>query len=134
MRVLFLLCVILVAGCSNSNTCGEGELKIADLTIGTGTAAAEGDLLSLNFIGQDGQGVIFDQTAGTGPVQLYLTPGNAENVFGSPGAGLYQGLLGMKADGSRRLTVPPNQAYGTSYPSECQNITYTIDLISVSAQ
>lgn len=131
MRILAAVLVLLgLAGCA-SEGCQNGERILTDLVVGEGTEATAGDKVQLHFTLQDPQGIIIENTYGTQPVELYLDAPDAEFVFGLPGRAIYESLLGMKAGGQRSLLVPPQEAYGSAYPSQCQHIRYTLDLLSV---
>src|SRR5438045_3743399 len=74
-----------------------------DLTVGTGTAATAGRVVSVNYTGwlydtskPDNKGTQFDSNAGRGAFQFTLG-------FGQVIAGWDQGVAGMKIGGKRRL-------------------------------
>jgi peptidylprolyl isomerase len=83
-------------------------LKVEDLIEGKGTAAKAGDKISVRYVG-----VLFNNNKefdsswkrGKAPFQLTLGQGNVIQ-------GWDQGLVGMKVGGRRRLTIPPDLAYG----------------------
>jgi peptidylprolyl isomerase len=85
------------------------ELKIEDLIVGAGAAAKAGDTLTVEYTGwlQDQYNIQpFDKPSlHQQPFQFVL--GKGEVI-----AGWDQGLVGMKAGGKRKLTVPPDLGYG----------------------
>jgi FKBP-type peptidyl-prolyl cis-trans isomerase len=85
------------------------ELKIEDLVVGTGREAKAGDTLTVEYTGwlQDKYNIqAFDSpNLHDKPFQFVL--GNGEVV-----AGWDQGLVGMKVGGKRKLSIPPELAYG----------------------
>jgi len=84
------------------------KLKIEDLVVGNGAAAKNGDTLSVNYTGWLENGTKFDSSLDSGqPIEFVLGQGRVI-------AGWEQGLLGMKVGGKRRLTIPPDLAYGAS--------------------
>jgi FKBP-type peptidyl-prolyl cis-trans isomerase len=83
-------------------------LKVEDLIAGNGPAAKSGDKISVRYVGVlYDTGKEFDSSwkRGKAPFQVTLGQGNVIQ-------GWDQGLLGMKVGGRRRLTIPPNLAYG----------------------
>jgi peptidylprolyl isomerase len=84
------------------------ELKVEDLIEGKGAAAKSGDKVSVRYVGVlFNNNKEFDSSWKRGKAPFELTLGQ-----GSVIAGWDQGLLGMKVGGRRRLTIPPDLAYG----------------------
>ena len=113
---VLLVCLVLtsVAGCSESpaGPSNNAAYSQTDLRLGTGTDAASGKVLTVNYTGwfyntaqPDNKGVQFDSSVGQTPFTFTLG-------IGAVIAGWDQGLLGMKVGGIRRLVVPPSLAYG----------------------
>jgi FKBP-type peptidyl-prolyl cis-trans isomerase FkpA len=110
------LCALAVAGCANSTTgpSSTQAFSSVDLTPGTGTAAAAGQNLTVDYTGwlfdpsrSDNKGPVFDTTAGRTPFTFTLGIGEVIK-------GWDQGLVGMKVGGIRRLVVPPSLGYGAA--------------------
>lgn len=84
----------------------NNKLKIETIKEGTGTAAKSGDTVTVHYTGTLTSGQKFDSSLDRGePFVVQL------------GAGLVikgwdEGLVGMKAGEKRRLTIPPDLAYG----------------------
>jgi len=109
-------------------------LKAIDLIKGTGTTAASGDEVSVNYVGELYKGgKIFDSS-------WKDTPGKAFGPFelgvGAVIKGWDEGLVGMKVGGRRELIIPPSLAYGKtgSKPTVPANATliFVVDLLKVS--
>jgi FKBP-type peptidyl-prolyl cis-trans isomerase FkpA len=109
--VLAALCAV---SCSNTPTApvSAAPYSQVDLLAGTGTEAAAGNVLSVNYTGwlydpskPDGKGLQFNSSAGGDPIKFTL---GAQSVI----AGWDRGLVGMKVGGLRRLVIPPSLAYG----------------------
>ena len=84
----------------------EDNLKVEDIEIGTGTEAVNGKILTVHYTGTLSDGIKFDSSIDRGqPFSFSL---GASQVI----AGWDQGLLGMKVGGKRKLTIPPQLAYG----------------------
>ena len=106
--------LLIAAGCGGSTT-GPSSLapfSQVDLRIGTGTQAAAGNLLKVNYTGwlydptkADSKGLQFDTSAGSAGFTFTL---GVRQVI----AGWDQGLVGMKVGGVRKLVIPPSLGYG----------------------
>ena len=83
------------------------KLKSEDLIPGKGAAAESGQSLSVNYVGVSySTGKEFDSNFGSGqPFEFDLGGGMVI-------PGWDQGIEGMKVGGRRRLTIPPDLAYG----------------------
>lgn len=87
------------------------EIQKDDLEPGNGAEAKSGDCLIVKYYGTlASDGTMFDETF-TKPSSFGFTLGQ-----GSVIQGWDQGLVGMKAGGTRRLVIPADKAYG-SQPS-----------------
>lgn len=102
------------AACSKSPNAPSSTAPYSqvDLLAGTGTAAATGNTVTVNYTGwlydaskPDSKGLQFDTSIGRSSFVFVL--GN-----GSVIKGWDQGLVGMKVGGIRRLVVPPSLGYG----------------------
>ena len=77
-----------------------------DLVIGTGEAAEAGMDVVVHYVGRLEDGTQFDSSrARNEPLDFPLGEGQMIK-------GWEQGLPGMKVGGTRRLTIPPELAYG----------------------
>jgi FKBP-type peptidyl-prolyl cis-trans isomerase len=85
---------------------GHG-LVIKDIKKGTGPAAKAGDTVSVNYVGTLTNGTLFDTNKKPGGQPLDFVLGQHSVITGWD-----QGLLGMKAGGTRKLIIPPDLAYG----------------------
>jgi FKBP-type peptidyl-prolyl cis-trans isomerase len=115
---------------------GEGapptELKVQDLIVGDGPAAANGDTLTVQYVGVlFADGKQFDTSWGK--------PDPFEFPLGQGGviAGWDQGLVGMKVGGRRKLIIPSDLAYGAqgsppTIPPDAALI-FTVDLKKIGA-
>jgi FKBP-type peptidyl-prolyl cis-trans isomerase FkpA len=133
---------VLVAGmaaasCSQSVTSPSSTAPYSqvDLLLGTGDAAAAGNVLTVNYTGwlydpakPDNKGLEFDTSVGKTPFVFAL--GTAAVIEGWD-----RGLVGMKVGGIRRLVVPPSLGYGPvrtfSIPPYA-TLVFEIELVSVA--
>jgi FKBP-type peptidyl-prolyl cis-trans isomerase len=81
-------------------------LVIEDLVIGKGAAAAPGNDIVVHYVGWMSDGKQFDSSRSRrDPLDFELGAGDVIK-------GLDQGVPGMKVGGKRKLTIPPELAYG----------------------
>jgi peptidylprolyl isomerase len=99
-----------------------------DLTVGTGTVAANGNLAGIHYIGNLPNGAQFDVNGPT------ATPFSFRLGAGAVIAGFDEGVRGMKVGGSRQLIIPPELGYGSravgTIPAN-SILVFKIDLVSV---
>ena len=82
------------------------QLKIEDLTIGTGPEAVSGRPVKVHYTGTLEDGSKFDSSLDRGdPFGFQLGAGQVIK-------GWDEGVVGMKVGGQRKLTVPPEMGYG----------------------
>lgn len=105
-------------------------LEIKDLTVGTGTVAENGDVVTVDYVGKLDNGTTFDSSASHGQ-PFSFTLGVAHVIKGWD-----LGVLGMKVGGTRELTIPAALGYGAQgYPPVIPpnaTLHFTITLLSVS--
>lgn len=82
------------------------ELKIEDLQVGTGAEAVAGKKVTVHYTGWLTNGTKFDSSLDRG--QPFPFPLGAGRVI----QGWDKGVAGMKVGGKRKLTIPPQMAYG----------------------
>ncbi len=81
---------------------------IQDLVVGTGDVIAAGDLATVDHTGWFRTGVAFSTGQFT-----YEFEASPRQVI----PGFQEGMAGMQAGGTRRIIIPPDQAYGANPPS-----------------
>jgi FKBP-type peptidyl-prolyl cis-trans isomerase len=87
-------------------------LKIKDLAVGNGPIAEEGMTVTVNYTGWLTDGTKFDSSHDPGRQPLNFTIGSGQVI-----RGWEEGVKGMRVGGRRRLTIPPDLAYGErGYP------------------
>jgi FKBP-type peptidyl-prolyl cis-trans isomerase len=117
---------------SPSSTPPRAEFSQTDLRLGTGTAASNGRPVTVSYTGwlydparAEGKGTQFDS--------------NAAFTFSLGTGGVIRGwdlgVVGMRVGGLRRLTIPPELAYGAAgrppvIPSNA-TLVFDVELLSV---
>ena len=87
-------------------------LVVTDLAEGTGSAAANGDTVVVNYVGvRSADGAEFDNSYDRG-IPFPVTLGLGQVIKGWD-----QGLVGVKTGGRRQLDIPADLAYGDAPPS-----------------
>ena len=82
------------------------KLISEDLVVGTGAAAASGQKVTVHYTGWLTNGTKFDSSKDRG--DPFVFPLGKGQVI----KGWDQGVQGMKVGGKRKLTIPPELAYG----------------------
>lgn len=84
------------------------DLQIQDLKVGLGLEAKEGSEVTVNYTGKLENDTKFDSSYDRNqPFSFTLGAGQVIE-------GWEKGILGMKVGGERKLTIPPQMAYGPS--------------------
>ena len=94
----------------NQDIMGEEvtELQIEEITVGTGDEAATGKKVTVHYTGTLTDGTKFDSSKDR-DVPFSFNLGAGEVIQGWD-----QGVVGMKVGGVRKLTIPPDLAYGAA--------------------
>lgn len=126
------------ASCDDSSapsSCEEAELelesgvKVVDMECGDGDIAESGSSIQVDYVGSLANGEEFDSTVKRGPYTFRLGAGQVVD-------GLDEGLEGMRVGGTRRVTIPPDYAYGNIglpplVPADA-TVVYEIELLKVT--
>lgn len=83
------------------------DLKIEDLMVGTGNEAVAGKTVKVHYTGWLTNGTKFDSSHDHGDKAFEFPLGMGRVIKGWD-----QGVAGMKVGGKRKLTIPPELAYG----------------------
>jgi FKBP-type peptidyl-prolyl cis-trans isomerase len=115
----------------NGMPTGATSLETTDITVGTGAIAANGDTVTVNYVGTLTNGTKFDSSYDRNqPITFTL---GAHTVI----AGFEQGIVGMRVGGKRKLTIPPSLGYGInpqgSIPGN-STLIFEVDLVSIAGK
>jgi FKBP-type peptidyl-prolyl cis-trans isomerase len=140
-RLTWFVCataLLIASGCGGSDSTSSpspsqprGEFAQTDLRAGTGTPAATGRLLTVAYTGW-----IFDPTRPENKGTQFDSGSAFQFTLGSGQVirGWDQGVVGMRVGGQRRLTIPPELAYGSAgrgpIPPNA-TLVFDIDLLNV---
>ncbi len=107
-------------------------LVIKDEVVGTGTVAAVGDYVTVNYTGKLDDGTTFDSSLNPGRTPFSFVLGAGQVIKGWD-----EGVLGMAIGGTRDLTIPPDLGYGsqgagTTIPPNA-TLHFVVTLLSVSS-
>jgi FKBP-type peptidyl-prolyl cis-trans isomerase FkpA len=91
---------------TGSHTASAGGLAIDEVKAGSGVTATKGKTVSVHYTGRLTDGTKFDSSYDRGqPIDFPLGAGVVIK-------GWDQGIEGMQVGGKRKLTIPPELAYG----------------------
>jgi len=106
------------------------ELGIEDLTVGDGTEAVKGSVVSVHYVGVSwSTGQEFDASWSRGD-EFEFRLGAGQVI-----SGWDQGVAGMRIGGRRRLTIPPELGYGSRGAGGLikggETLVFVVDLMNV---
>ena len=120
-------------GCSKDANpiTGPTTLQITDTTVGTGATAANGDTVTVHYVGAFLDGTVFDSSYNRG------TPYTFQLGAGQVIRGFDQGIVGMRVGGKWLLVIPSSLAYGSqgsgSIPPNTP-IQFQVELVSIAGK
>jgi peptidylprolyl isomerase/FKBP-type peptidyl-prolyl cis-trans isomerase FkpA len=114
---------------SDGVSSNSGEVKVTDVTVGSGIEASKGALCFVHYEGLLEDGTKFDSSYDHGrPFEFVL--GSKKVIIGWS-----QGLIGMKVGGKRTIFVPANLAYGErqvgKFIQPFSNLIFHVELLEV---
>ena len=128
-QIPVMIVMILIAGCSKDKEAMNGELIIEDLKVGEGSEVVKYNIVTVNYTGWLKDGTKFDSSLNPGRSPFRFTVGGGQVIKGWD-----EGLIGMKAGGKRKLTIPPSMGYGNQdmgvIPSN-STLIFEIDLLII---
>jgi len=106
------------------------QLELDDIELGDGDEASSGNVVEVHYVGVSWQtGNEFDASWDRGDT-FKFTLGKGQVI-----PGWDQGVAGMKVGGRRRITIPPDLAYGQRGAGGVigpgETLVFVVDLISV---
>jgi FKBP-type peptidyl-prolyl cis-trans isomerase len=91
---------------SKKGSPAPGALSVDEVKVGEGATATKGKTVSVHYSGHLTDGTKFDSSYDRGqPIDFHLGAGEVIK-------GWDQGIDGMQVGGKRKLTIPPELAYG----------------------
>jgi peptidylprolyl isomerase len=106
------------------------QLELDDITVGEGDEAAAGNVVEVHYVGVSwNNGKQFDASWDRGDT-FKFTLGKGQVI-----PGWDQGVAGMRVGGRRRITIPPNLAYGKRGAGGVigpdETLVFVVDLVGV---
>jgi len=106
------------------------QLELDDLVVGEGEEAVKGKVVEVHYVGVSwGTGEQFDASWDRGDTFKFGL-GKGQVI-----AGWDQGVAGMRVGGRRRITIPPNLAYGKRGAGGVigpdETLVFVVDLVGV---
>jgi FKBP-type peptidyl-prolyl cis-trans isomerase len=101
--LLAVLCIFMYNGCDSSE---PGTVVSQDLVVGDGELGVVGTTWKINYKGLLEDGTVFASNAGSPSISFVF---DSQSVV----IGLLQGMQGMRIGGKRKITIPPDLAYGS---------------------
>jgi peptidylprolyl isomerase len=114
-----------------SDEAPSSQLELEDIVVGDGEEAAAGHVVEVHYVGVSWKtGKEFDASWNRGkPFKFGLGKGQVIS-------GWDQGVAGMKIGGRRRITIPPNLAYGKRGAGGVigpdETLVFVVDLIGLA--
>ncbi len=107
----------------------EGTLATEDLVVGTGSTVVSGDTVTVTYVGSlASSGTVFETNTNGYTVRIGV---------GLVIKGWDQGIVGMRVGGTRRLTIPPNLAYGSQASDKIpanSTLKFDIGLLAIAGK
>lgn len=104
--VILIAAIVFVSKRGSQEGPDVTQLKIEELKTGTGAEAIPGKAVTVHYTGWLANGSKFDSSLDRN------TPFRFQLGAGQVISGWDQGVAGMKVGGKRKLTIPPQLAYG----------------------
>jgi peptidylprolyl isomerase len=106
------------------------QLELEDIAVGDGDEASSGNVVEVHYVGVSwSTGKQFDASWDRGDT-FKFTLGKGHVI-----AGWDQGVAGMRVGGRRRITIPPNLAYGKRGAGGVigpdETLVFVVDLVGV---
>ncbi len=107
----------------------DTKFKIEELKTGEGDEVQSGDYVTIHYTGWLEDGTVFDSSVKRG------TPFQTRIGVGQVIAGWDMGVIGMKKGSKRKLTIPPELAYGDNAVSIIppnSTLIFEVELIDIT--
>ncbi len=121
-----LTLALLLPACGSEPS--DGTVTIEEIVVGTGATVVSGDTVTVTYVGTLTNGTQFDANSIGFTTRIGV---------GAVIKGWDQGIIGMRVGGKRRLTIPPNLAYGSqatgSIPAN-STLKFDIGLLAIAGK
>ena len=121
--------MLIAVSCSKEKQTMSNGLVIEDVKIGDGQEVEKFNIVTVNYTGLLEDGTKFDSSLNPGRSPFRFTVGAGQVIKGWD-----EGLMGMKVNGKRKLTIPPELGYGSRdngpIPAN-STLIFEIDLLGI---
>ena len=128
-HIITLAVFLFAVSCSKEKQTMSNGLQIEDIKIGEGSEVKKFDIVTVNYTGTLEDGTKFDSSLNPGRTPFRFTVGAGQVIKGWD-----EGLMGMKAGGKLKLTIPPELGYGSRdngpIPAN-STLIFDIDLLGI---
>ncbi len=112
LLIALLAIVAALSGCvldnpanvMNSNNSDSGNVNLGADNV---KSVEKGDTIKVEYIGRFPDGEVFDKSEGRGPLEFVVGAGQMIKGFD-------EAVVGMKLNGEKTVSIPPEKAYGTA--------------------
>ena len=110
-RILACTALLFCVACGGNSSTGPSTLTQTDLVVGTGAVANSGNRVTVAYAG-----FLFDSSQPNNKGRQFDAAPSFSFTIGAGQVikGWDQGVPGMRVGGQRRLTIPPELAYGSA--------------------
>lgn len=128
-QIITFAVMLIAVSCSKEKQTMNNGLVIEDIKIGDGQEVEKFNIVTVNYTGLLEDGTKFDSSLNPGRTPFRFTVGAGQVIKGWD-----EGLMGMKVEGKRKLTIPPELGYGSRdngpIPAN-STLIFEIDLLGI---
>ncbi len=128
-QIITFAIMLIAVSCSKEKQTMSNGLVIEDVKIGDGQEVEKFNIVTVNYTGLLEDGTKFDSSLNPGRSPFRFTVGAGQVIKGWD-----EGLMGMKVNGKRKLTIPPELGYGSRdngpIPAN-STLIFEIDLLGI---
>ena len=117
---------VFVCGCIGQSGTDNTPTKGVDYTKSENLVVAQGDTIAVYYTGTFVNGTMFDSNEGKDPMAFVVGSGQLISGFD-------KGVVGMKMNEEKTLTLPPEEAYGNGdHPLANQTLIFKVRVVVIN--